>query len=412
MRRFLLFLLLILAASACKKRTSDAPADNGGGTTTGDLPLNSSAATYFDESGFASSFASYGFKNPSQIVLKRSATASGYNSVYGFAVPASNQVKGFKWNDEDEKTQEWRPQGITGFSWAGKSYLLVSWYAISPNEITGVRNEHKGVRLALVDITDMNDISYNYILLVQNISNSGNTLLYDKPKNSFTQLSNFIPVTMHAGGLAYYNQKIYIVDTSLGLRVYDLNQLVAASADATKNTIGKDTDGSLKAFDYEYILPQSAYYKITNGSPFSCVSLGEGSTPSDKRLWTAQYQTSGGTAQVLGFPISSAGVVSAPAILVNPKDDKGSTMYGMQGVYRAGNKTYVSKTGNSSLNGSTARLAKYVDGANSATYFPWAHGAEDLHLDDNGLLWSLTEFEYSKYAKDNRCVFAVRLSDY
>jgi hypothetical protein len=57
-------------------------------------------------------------------------------------------------------------------------------------------------------------------------------------------------------------------------------------------------------------------------------------------------------------------------------------------------------------------LAKYVDGASTATYYPWPHGAEDLHMDGGGLLWSMTEYEYSKYSKDARCVFAVRLADY
>lgn len=374
-------------------------------------PPVTSVVTFTNETGFSSSFSSYGFKNPAQITLTRTASAAGYNSVYGFAIPSDKQVKGFKWDSEDEKTEEWRPQGITGFKWGNKSYLLVSWYSISPNEIPGIKNEHKGVRLALADITDMNNITYNYILLVQNIANSTNSLLYDTPKNAFTQKNAYIPVTMHAGGLAYFNQKIYIADTSLGLRVFDLNNFLEAKPDPTKNTVGKEDNGDLKAFDYQYILPQSGYYKITSGSPFSCVSLGEGLTPTDKRLWTAQYKTSG-TAVVLGYPIDADGAVTGPPKQIIPKDDKGTTMYGMQGVYRSGTKTYVSKTGNSSSSGSTARLAKYTDATATATYYPWPHGAEDLHLGEDGLLWSLTEFEYSKYNKDNRCVFAVKLADY
>lgn len=375
-------------------------------------PVTSPGVTFYSDIEFVSFFTSYGLKNPAEISLTKTAIATGYNSVFGFAIPVSNQVKGFKWNAEDEQTEEWRPQGITGFKCGNKDYLLITWYSISPNEIAGIRNEHKGVRLALVDITDMNNIKYNYILLVQNINLSNNTLLYDQPQNPFVQRSTYIPVTMHAGGLAYFNGKIYIADTSLGLRVFDLNNFVAVKPDPTKNTIGKEDNGDLKAFDYGYILPQSGYYKMAGGNPFSCVSLGEGLIPSDKRLWTAQYQTSGTSASVLGFAINADGIITGPSTNVSPKDNSGSVMYGMQGVYRAGTTTYVSKTGNSNLSGSTARLAKYIDGTAAAVYYPWPHGAEDLHLDDNGLLWSLTEYEYSKYNKDNRCVFAVRLSDY
>lgn len=407
------FLLLIFIAVlfACKGKKND-PVPGDSSAIKNPPPLSSPGVTYTSDIAFVSLFSSYGFKNPSQITLTRTAAAAGYNTVYGFAIPAAKQVKGFKWDEEDEKTQEWRPQGITGFKWGSNNYLLISWYSISPDEIASIKNEHKGVRLALVDITDMNNITYNYILLVQNISNSGNALLYDQPKNPFLQRSTYIPVTMHAGGLAYFNQKIYIADTSLGLRVFDLNNIIEAKADPTKNTIGKEDNNDLKAFGYNYLLPQSGYYKMTPGSPFSCVGLGEGLTPSDKRLWTAQYQTSGSLALVSGYAINAEGLVTGPATTVSPKDDQGSVMYGMQGVYRAGSNTYVSKTGNSSSSGSTARLAKYTDGAAAAVYYPWPHGAEDLHLDESGLLWSLTEYEYSKYNKDSRSVFAVRLADY
>jgi hypothetical protein len=371
-----------------------------------------STVTYTDESSFVASLSSYGYKNPSQLTLNRVGTTSGYNTVYGFNIPAANQVKGFKWNAGDEETTDWRPQGITGFTWGTKNYLLVTWYAVGPDDIAGVENKYKGVRIALVDITNMSNITYRLALLVQNKANATNAALYDTPTNTFTQRDSFIPVTMHAGGVAYYNQKIYIADTGLGLRVFDLNNFIAAEPDPGKVTIGKESNGDLKAFDYGYILPQSGYYKMTNAKPFSFVSLGEGTTPADKRLWTGQYQTSGTVAQLFGYPISASGVVTGPPTVIDPKDDTGLTVLNMQGAYRAGTKTFMTKTGNSSYEGSTARLVKYVDGAATGTRYRWPHGAEDLYLDSSGLLWNLTEYETSKYGKDNRCVFAVKLSTY
>jgi hypothetical protein len=371
-----------------------------------------STVTYTDESSFVSSLSSYGYKNPSQLTLNRVGTTSGYNTVYGFNIPAANHVKGFKWNSGDEETTDWRPQGITGFTWGTKNYLLVTWYAVGPDDIAGVENKYKGVRIALVDITNMSNITYRLALLVQNKANATNPALYDTPTTTFTQRDSFIPVTMHAGGVAYYNQKIYIADTGLGLRVFDLNNFIAAEPDPGKVTIGKESNGDLKAFDYGYILPQSGYYKMTNAKPFSFVSLGEGTTPADKRLWTGQYQTSGTVAQLFGYPISASGVVTGPPTVIDPKDDTGLAVLNMQGAYRAGNKTIMTKTGNSSYEGSTARLVKYTDGAASGTRYRWPHGAEDLYLDSSGLLWNLTEYETAKYGKDNRCVFAVKLSTY
>jgi hypothetical protein len=371
-----------------------------------------STVTYTDESSFVASLSSYGFKNQSQLTLNRVGTTSGYNTVYGFNIPAANQVKGFKWNAGDEETTDWRPQGITGFTWGTKNYLLVTWYAVGPDDIAGVENKYKGVRIALVDITNMSNITYRLALLVQSKANATISALYDTPTTAFTQRDSFIPVTMHAGGVAYYNQKIYIADTGLGLRVFDLNNFIAAEPDPDKVTIGRESNGDLKAFDYGYILPQSGYYKMTNAKPFSFVSLGEGATSADKRLWTGQYQTTGTVAQLFGYPISASGVVTGPPTVIDPKDDTGLAVLNMQGAYRARTKTFMTKTGNSSYEGSTARLVKYVDGAATGTRYRWPHGAEDLYLDSSGLLWNLTEYETSKYGKDNRCVFAVKLSTY
>lgn len=406
--------MLAILLSACSKsnNTDNTPPDNQN-PPSGSQTSNS-VVTYTDESAFAATFSSYGFKNPTQITLNKVATQAGYNAGYGFNIPTTNQVKGFKWAADDEQTEDWRPQGLCGFTWSGKTYILVTWYGVGPADIATSNNAYKGSRLALVDITDMSNISYRLILLVQNKANAGTSLLYDKPTVSFTQYDNFIPVTMHAGGVAYYNQKIYIADTSMGFRVFDLNNLIdAVTADPTEKAIGKQTNGNLVAFNYTCILPQSGYYKVTgDGNPFSSVSLGSGATTSDLRLWTCQYLTSGAP-KMYGFPIGTNGVVSGPVTVVNPIDDIiANPVLRAQGSYRTGKTSLLSTTGNTSSSGSTARLIKYVDGATTGVRYNWPHGAEALYVDGDGLMWSLTEYETSKYSKDNRTVFCVKLSDY
>ena len=269
------------------------------------LPIN-----YVDESSFVSSLASYGFMEPDEINLNRVGTKSGYNNVYGFNIPAGNQVTGFKWNSGDEQTEEWRPQGLTGFNWGGKKFLLATWYGVGPGTIAGVYNQHKGVRISLVDITNMNDIKYRHILLVQNKANMSNSNLY-RSTNAYNQLDKFCPVTIHAGGVAYSNNKIYVVDTKLGMRVFDITKLIPVSGDSTKSRIGKEADGTLKAFDYAYILPQTGYYDIDNANPYSCISLGEGND-GEKRLWTGQYLTPSDnlTPKIYGFALNSSGLIN------------------------------------------------------------------------------------------------------
>jgi hypothetical protein len=415
-RKISTLIALALLFSACKKENpvvTETPVTKVNNPTVGSTAV--STVTYTDESAFVTSLSSYGYQNPTQVDLNRIATSAGYNTVYGFNIPAANQVKGFKWNAGDEETTDWRPQGITGFTWGTRKFILVTWYGTGPDDIAGANNKFKGVRIALVDITDMTNITYRLALLVQSKANINNTSLYDQPTDpsQITQLDSFIPITIHAGGVAYYNQKIYVADTGHGLRVFDLNKFIPATTDATSKTIGKASNGDLKAFNYTYVLPETGYYKITNASPYSFVELGTGTTATDLRLWTGQYLTGATDAPKLyGYQINAAGTVSGPPTIASPKDDTGDPVLNMQGAYRGGTQTFMTKTGNSSYEGSTARLVKYIDGAATGTRYRWPHGAEDLFLDSSGLLWNLTEYETSKYGQDNRTVFCVKLSTY
>jgi hypothetical protein len=421
LRIYCIAAIAAMTLPACVKQTQPTPTDDGAPDTDIRTPTENAIATnvtvtYTDESSFINSLSSYGYKSPDQLNLNRVGTSSGYTAAYGFNIPSANQVKGFKWNSGDEQTIEWRPQGITGFTWSGRNFLLVTWYAIGPSDITGVNNQHKGVRVSLVDITSMSNITYRHILLVQNKVNMSNSELY-KSSNSYVQLDSYAPVTIHAGGIACYAGKVYVADTKLGMRVFDLTKFIDVAADDTGNRIGKESDGSLKAFGYGYILPESGYYKITNASPFSCIELGQGATAADKMLWTGQYIESTSTVvpKVYGFHLNASGqiVTSPQPEVITPIDNDNTKVHGIQGVYRAGTKTFMATTGNTSYEGSTARLVRYNDGATAGVRYRWPHGAEDLYLEQStGYLWNLTEYETQKYGEDNRCVFAVRLSDY
>lgn len=419
-RNYCIIAIAAITLHACVKRSQPlSPTDERKATTetlTASAVATNVTVTYTDESAFVSSLSSYGFKTPDQLSLNRPGSTSGYTSVYGFNIPAANQVKGFKWNSGDEQTTDWRPQGITGFQWNGRNFLLVTWYGIGPDDIPGVYNQHKGARVSLVDITNMSNITYRHILLVQDSANISNSALF-KPSNPYVQLGSYAPVTIHAGGIAFYAGKVYVADTRLGIRVFDLTKFVSVAGDATENRVGKESDGTLKAFNYAYVLPETGYYKITNASPFSCIELGEGATSSDKMLWTGQYieSTSSTVPKVYGFHLNASGqiVTSPQPEVITPIDNDNTNVNGIQGVYRAGSKTFMSTTGNSSYEGSTARLVRYNDGATAGTRYRWPHGAEDFYLEQStGYLWNLTEYETVKYGADNRCVFAVRLSDY
>ncbi|WP_294312288.1 hypothetical protein [uncultured Chryseobacterium sp.] len=372
------------------------------------VDANVSVNAYVDTSTYIIS--GFNFLNPSQINKNRQAIGgNAYTEVYGFNIPEENRVRGIRWNTDDETTSLWRPQGIAGFSKDGVRYLLVSWYAKDEAAF-------KGSRITLIDISPSSStyLTYRHILLVQP----------DIPASvtDYSQYASYAPLNVHAGGMAYFKGKLYISSTNLGVRVFDLNKIIEVSTgDTTNDKCGKDSNGNLYAFNYRYILPQTGYQKINNANPFSTIQINDEGT----QFWTGQYYSGSADAsivpKVFGFPVDTNGTLQNTGIVsVIPKNSlfTDNHAHGIQGVFRKGNRTWLSCTGSPSNSyGSNARLARYTDGADDTVRFRWPYGAESLYYESQyNYLWSLTEFEPNTGAQNgsqvNRCIFAVDFSKY
>lgn len=367
-----------------------------------------SVNAYVDTSTYINS--GFSFLNPSQINKNRQAVGgSAYTEVYGFNIPEENRVRGIRWNTDDETTALWRPQGIAGFTKDGVRYLLVSWYAKDEAAF-------KGSRITLIDISPSSStyLTYRHILLVQPDIPTAPT--------DYSQYSSYAPLNVHAGGMAYFKGKLYISSTNLGVRVFDLNKIIeVTTGDTTNNKCGKDSNGNLFAFNYRYILPQTGYQKINNANPFSTIQVNDEGT----QFWTGQYYSGSADAsivpKVFGFPVDANGTLQNTGIVsVTPKNSlfTDNHAHGIQGVFRKGNRTWLSCTGSPSNSyGSNARLARYTDGADDTVRFRWPYGVESLYYESQyNYLWSLTEFEPNAGAQNgsqvNRCIFAVDFSKY
>ena len=149
----------------------------------------------------------------------------------------------------DFGTTSWYPQGISTSAdaydvgtYEGKHVTLVSWY-----DNRDVPNaENKGVRIAFVD-RDKSPDAYRYVLLVEPYSNAGT--------------ADFRAVKVHSGGIAWYGNSLYIVDTDKGFRVFDLTQIWKVE---TGDGIGKKAGGGFSAANYAYVLPQSRYSSFSH----------------------------------------------------------------------------------------------------------------------------------------------------
>jgi hypothetical protein len=309
------------------------------------------------------------------------------------AVPGSpaGVAYAFRWQDDDNASTAWIPQGITGTADAdatgkvgGKSAVLVSFYDSAEG---GTTNE--GVRIAFVDTTVSASPKYRFALLVM-------------PKGT-AAAPTFDAVRIHAGGIVWFGNFLYVADTTHGFRVFDLRHILQV------NTSAGDfgcTGGTCRAATYKYVIPQVGKYEITSACKplFSYVSLDRKSVP--PALVSGEYCSTTACAgplagRVYRWPLDPAtGLLRSKttfpteAFLMSHKQVQGGAS--VDGTY------YLSSSAPAADGGELYRVA----GKKSATS-NWSDTPEDLMVDHpNGWLWSLSE------AANARAVYAAKLASY
>lgn len=135
------------------------------------------------------------------------------------------------WNSGDESTEKWYPQGITSSGdalgsgeWESREAWLVSWY------------QNQGQKNVRISFVDRSTHKYRHALLVEPTSDS-----------------NFTSVPIHAGGIVWYGNALYVVDTKDGLRVFDLDNIWEVDIG---DGLGRQSSGEYTANSYRYVIPQ------------------------------------------------------------------------------------------------------------------------------------------------------------
>ena len=313
---------------------------------------------------------------------------------------------GFRWNDGDWETIEWYPQGIAGITNAdqSKKFLLVSWYHQN-REKKKDKLGFKGVRVSLVDVTDMDDIWYRHVLLVE------------RDGASIKPLTNAAGHSIHAGGIAVLGTTLYVADSANNqIRSFDLSRLVAAAPDTGKSRCEKTADGTYYAYDYRYLMIQQAARSVTPAL-LSFMSM-DWSNPTSPSLLTGGfyypdkgYDTSPSVRwwrpeDIVNATTALTGERTPPGLAGTLKDrflgEKA------QGVTRVGDRLWVSR---SYGDGNQGKLAVFnianPSAPKSLGSASWPIGAEGIFAaktSDN--VWCCTEFP------EKRIVFAVKKSAY
>ena len=289
---------------------------------------------------------------------------------------------GFRWNSGDDEVSYWYPQGISGSSDAdasglveGRRVLMTSWYHKTEARPT------KGARISVADITDLSDVRYRHLLLVDPVEEGGQV--------DFESASYDSGNALHAGGIVWWGRYLYVVDTVQGIRVYDLGRMFRPSHTDDTGAIGI-SGGRSDAHGYLFAVPRIARYRLTSAScrvRFAFVGLDRQSDP--PALVTGEYYSDHAQGKMVVWPLDAAtGLLETRQGSTFASEGLVVGQTRAQGGTRVGGDFYVSS---SSQDGSDGRLYKGRPGGQN-TSVNWVYGAEDLYYERaHDRIWTAAE---------------------
>lgn len=285
---------------------------------------------------------------------------------------------GFEWNAGDSGVAYWYPQGVTGSGdafddglYQGRNIGMASWYHRPENDNAG--SPDKGVRISIYDSTNLADIRYRHVLLVVPVMNG--------------VTPDFQRVPVHAGGIVWYHNYLYVADTTNGFRVFDLTRILQVQT-GNADWLGKVSEAEgYHAFNYRYVVPQVSRYRLCGGSccaRFSFVSLDRSTTPHS--LLSGEYSTNSGAGRLHRWPLDE---ITGRMLMMGGRVQSTEAVFpgveNMQGGLSWEGQYFVSCSGDF-LGLHTGQLGQ------PTVERGWPYGPEDLYYSPGSdHLWSLTE---------------------
>ncbi|GAA3970024.1 hypothetical protein GCM10023085_60290 [Actinomadura viridis] len=185
-------------------------------------------------------------------------------------------------NDGDNVTPTWYPQGVTTVAdaqadqvWGTSSRpVIVTWY--DHNDDDGVDSDGDGYdtdeQIRGVRVTFMNPDTgaYRHVLLVYPFINDSGNVSYMSVRT--TQSGEY--KSLHAGGIVWYGNYLYVADTARGFRVFDMRHIydLGASENGTtdkEGLIGRQ-DGIYYGHGYRYVMPEVNAWTRTADTGTKC----------------------------------------------------------------------------------------------------------------------------------------------
>ncbi|MEU6747222.1 hypothetical protein ABZ914_13480 [Spirillospora sp. NPDC046719] len=160
-------------------------------------------------------------------------------------VPAG--ARAYCFDKQDSATRKWYPQGVTTVSdaavdgrWGTGRPILVSWHNDGAVRLTFVNPDRR---------------TYRHVLLVYPAMRDGRVSYGD--------------IDLHAGGIAWFGDKLYVADTRAGLREFDMRQIYDLGRSRNGSTDHADwvglRGGRYYGHGYRYVMPQTGNWQYAHG---------------------------------------------------------------------------------------------------------------------------------------------------
>lgn len=305
---------------------------------------------------------------------------------------------GFKFDSGDNGDCTNYPQGITtsrdavgtanSGNYDGHQLVLVSWYTKD-----GCSGGQSRSRITLVDWDATYPNKYRKILLVE-------------PTGS-EAAPDFKDVLVHAGGVSWYGDYLYVADTGRGMRVFDMRKILKANTGGSADQIGRQSENTYYAHNYAYVLPQvgSVTAATTSGTAlrWSTISLDRPAASIVMTEYTCQADCTSypnRAPRAIRFPFAPGATTFAATTTAT--EALRLPWYKLNGVASHNSRWWFASSG--------AKKLYYWKPATGSETFDWVGGAESISYWEDAtepdLLWSLQE------TIGHRNVFAVKQASY
>jgi hypothetical protein len=316
---------------------------------------------------------------------------------YDTLTDITTDIEGFCFNSGDSRALYWYPQGITTTHdatasglYQGHQAVVNSWYHKPEYDPDNSGSQetwvNKGVRLSFTDWDANYPNKYRNVLLVEPVAGG-----------------DFTSVVIHAGGIMWYGNLLYVADVTRGMRVFDLRRIYRVSA-ADSTRVGRQPDGSYQAFGYSYVMVQVGWVRnVGDDLRYSFLSLDRSTRPDS--VVVGEYvalREDAPRGRVVRFSLD--GRTSLPALGADGLGhgvEAYSAYHRMNGVLAHGNRYWfatIHRGGVADEDGNPGygRLVFWDRGTPATTPLPWAIGPEDLtywaDADSGDRIWTLTEY--------------------